>query len=72
MKELRRNMRLVGALIICLFTFLCAGYALTVYTQGAQWASTAYNTRGNASGSHIGYWAHHRYHRRNSGGDNSP
>ncbi len=51
MKELRRNMRLVGALIICLFTLLCAGYALTVYTQGAQWASTAYNTRGNASGS---------------------
>ena len=51
MKELRRNMRLVGALIICLFTLLCAGYALTVYTQGAQWASTAYNTRGNAAGS---------------------
>ncbi len=36
---------------ICLFTLLCAGYALTVYTQGAQWSSTAYNTRGNASGS---------------------
>ena len=49
MKELRRNMRLIGALIIAAFVVLCAGYALTVYTQGGSWASTAYNTRNNAS-----------------------
>jgi peptidoglycan glycosyltransferase len=48
-KELRRNMRIVGTLIILAFVVLCAGYALTVYTQGSQWASTSYNTRSAAS-----------------------
>ena len=51
MKELRRNMRLIGALIIASFVVLCFGYALTVYTQGATWASTAYNTRNSAANS---------------------
>ncbi len=49
MKELRRNMRLIGTLIILAFVVLCGGYALTVYTQGSTWASTAYNTRNSAS-----------------------
>jgi len=48
LKELRRNMRIVGVLIIAAFTVLCIGYALTVYTQGSQWASTSYNTRASA------------------------
>jgi len=49
-KELRRNMRIVGILMIAAFTVLCIGYALTVYTQGSQWASTSYNTRASARG----------------------
>ncbi len=48
MKELRRNLRIVGMLIIAAFTVLCIGYALTVYNQGSQWASTSYNTRASA------------------------
>lgn len=51
MKELRRNMRIIGTLVILAFVVLCAGYALTVYTQGSTWASTAYNTRNSASNS---------------------
>ncbi len=50
MKELRRNMRIIGALVIAAFTVLCIGYALTVYTQGSQWASSAYNNRASATG----------------------
>ncbi len=49
MKELRRNMRIIGTLVILAFILLCVGYALTVYTQGSTWASTSYNTRGNAA-----------------------
>ena len=48
MKELRRNMRIVSALVIAAFSFLCIGYALTAYTQGSQWASTSYNSRASA------------------------
>ena len=48
MKELRRNMRIVGILMIAAFTVMCIGYALTVYNQGSQWASTSYNTRSSA------------------------
>lgn len=51
MKELRRNMRLVGIFIIGAFVILCIGYALTVYTQGSQWASTSYNSRSKSSNS---------------------
>ena len=51
MKELRRNMRLIGILIIGAFSVLCIGYALTVYTQGSQWASTSYNSRSQSSNS---------------------
>lgn len=45
MKELRRNMRIIGTLIVALF--LCAGawYGVTVYTQGDVWASDVYNPR---------------------------
>ena len=48
MKELRRNMRIIGALTVIAFVVLCIGYALTVYTQGSQWASTSYNNRASA------------------------
>ncbi len=51
MKELRRNMRVIGTLVILAFVVLCAGYALTVYTQGSTWAATSYNTRNSASNS---------------------
>lgn len=45
MKELRRNMRVVGALILILFITAGVWYGATVYTQGESWASYVYNTR---------------------------
>lgn len=45
MKELRRNMRLIGAVILCLFVGAACWYGVTVYTQGAKWASNVYNIR---------------------------
>jgi len=44
-KELRRNMRIIGNVVVFLFAGLCIWYALTVYTQGAKWAASSYNTR---------------------------
>ena len=35
MKELRRNMRLVGALLVVMFVGLAAWFAMTVFTQGS-------------------------------------
>ena len=49
MKELRRNMRLVGTLVVIMFVGLAAWFAMTVYTQGSIWASDAHNTRLSAS-----------------------
>ena len=45
MKELRRNMRAVGVLVLVLFIGAGAWFGFTVYTQGDAWASTAYNPR---------------------------
>lgn len=45
MKELRQNMRLVGTLVVIAFVCLSAYLALTVFEQGAIWASSSYNTR---------------------------
>ena len=45
MKELRRNMRLVGALVVIAFVGLSAWFALTVFEQGSIWASNSDNTR---------------------------
>jgi len=45
MKELRRNMRIVGALVVIVFIGLSAYLALTVFEQGSIWASSSYNTR---------------------------
>ena len=49
MKELRRNMRIVGTLVVILFIGLAAWFAMTVYTQGSIWASDVHNTRLAAS-----------------------
>ena len=54
MKELRHNMRLIGALVVVAFVGLSAWFALTVFEQGGIWASTSYNTRLNASGAFRG------------------
>ena len=51
MKELRRNMRMVGALLVILFVGLGAWFAMTAYTQGSIWASNVYNSRLSASSS---------------------
>lgn len=45
MKELRRNMRLIGAVLLCLFIGAAGWYGVTVYTQGEKWASNVYNIR---------------------------
>lgn len=45
MKELRRNMRIVGTLVVIVFIGLSAYLALTVFEQGSIWASSSYNTR---------------------------
>ena len=49
MKELRRNMRLVGTLVVLLFVGLGVWFAMTAYTQGSLWASDVHNTRLSAS-----------------------
>ena len=51
MKELRRNMRLVGALLVVMFVGLAAWFAMTVFTQGSIWASDVRNSRLRASNS---------------------
>ena len=45
MKELRRNMRLVGALVVIAFVGLAGWFALTVFEQGSIWASSSRNIR---------------------------
>ena len=45
MKELRRNMRMVGLLILALFIGSGVWFGVTAYRQGDSWASTAYNPR---------------------------
>ena len=45
MKELRRNMRIVGILMLIFFIGSSVWYGITVYTQGAVWASDVHNTR---------------------------
>ena len=49
MKELRRNMRIGGALVVIVFVGRSAYLALTVFEQGSIWASSSYNTRLSAS-----------------------
>ena len=49
MKELRRNMRIVGMLVVVAFIGLSAWFALTGFEQGSIWASNSYNTRLSAS-----------------------
>ena len=39
MKELRRNMRLIGWLVVTLFLGLSGWFAWTAFTQGDIWAS---------------------------------
>ena len=51
MKELRRNMRLVGALVVVMFVGLAAWFAMTVFTQGSIWASDVRNNRLRATNS---------------------
>ncbi len=51
MKELRRNMRFVGTLVVILFVGLAAWFAMTVFTQGSVWASDVRNSRLRATAS---------------------
>ena len=51
MKELRRNMRLVGTLVVVMFVGLAAWFAMTVFTQGSIWASDVRNNRLRATNS---------------------
>ncbi|MBQ8508106.1 MAG: penicillin-binding protein 2 [Clostridia bacterium] len=45
MKELRKNMRVVGLLIVVLFIGAGVWFGITAFRQGDNWASTAYNPR---------------------------
>ena len=54
MKELRRNMKLIGTLVVVAFVGLSAWFALTVFEQGSIWASNSYNTRLTATGAQRG------------------
>ena len=45
MKELRRNMRLIGIILAVLFVGAGVWYGVTVYEQGSVWASNVYNPR---------------------------
>ena len=47
MKEIRRNMRLIGTLILCLFIGTGGWFGYTAFTQGSRWAMSGYNTRLN-------------------------
>ena len=38
MKEIRRNMRLIGTLILCLFIGTGGWFGYTAFTQGSRWA----------------------------------
>ena len=51
MKELRRNMRLIGTLVVVMFVGLAAWFAMTVFTQGSIWASDVRNSRLRATNS---------------------
>lgn len=54
MKELRRNMRLIGTILLCLFIAAGSWYGVTVYNQGSKWASNVYNTRLKSSSANRG------------------
>jgi peptidoglycan glycosyltransferase len=45
MKEMRRNIRLVGTLLLALFIGAGAVFGFTVYSQGSRWQASQYNTR---------------------------
>ena len=51
MKELRRNMRLIGTLVVVMFVGLAAWFAMTGFTQGSIWASDVRNSRLRATNS---------------------
>ena len=51
MKELRRNMRFVGTLLVVMFIGLAVWFAMTVYSQGSIWASDVRNNRLRAANS---------------------
>lgn len=45
MKELRRNMRLIGGLLIVLFLAMCVYFLYSVYFYGGRWFANPYNPR---------------------------
>lgn len=49
MKELRRNMRMVGVLLLCLFLGMGGWFGWSAYTQGTRWMSSGNNTRLNSA-----------------------
>lgn len=54
MKELRRNMRIVMAVLMVMFIGAGAWFGVTVYTQGDSWASNVYNPRLDRTSSQRG------------------
>lgn len=53
MRELRRNMRVVGVLFLCLFLGVGGWFGWTAYTQGTRWMSSGNNTRLNSARKNV-------------------
>lgn len=53
MKELRRNIRLIGTLLVVIFIITGGAFGYTVYTQGSRWMTNQYNTRLNNAKSTV-------------------
>ncbi len=45
MRELKRNMRVVGTILLCLFLGVGSWFGWSAYTQGTRWMSNQYNKR---------------------------
>ena len=49
MRELRRNMRMVGVILLCLFLFVGSWFGWSAYEQGTRWMSSGSNARLNSA-----------------------
>ncbi|NLG23767.1 MAG: penicillin-binding protein 2 [Clostridiales bacterium] len=53
MREMRRNLRALGALIAALFLLVGGWFGYTVYSQGSRWLSNQFNPRLNWARSNV-------------------
>ena len=53
MKEMRRNIRILGILLLCCFIGTGGWFGYTVYSQGSRWMMNSSNTRLNEAKSKV-------------------